>query len=272
MAINNKLEKKMVTIKNNLATFQTGGERNQPIIFIHGFPFDHKIWDLQVNYFKNNHNCITYDIRGLGQSPVGDGQFTMEGFVDDLFNLIEMHSLDKPVLCGFSMGGYIALRAVERNEKKFKGLVLCDSKAEADNNQGKINRANGIKEINNLGTEKFVENFVQKCFSENFINSNKKEYEEVLNRSKRSSSIGLKGCLLAMAGRTDTTDYFSKLKIPALLICGEMDKLTPPDVMQALAGKLNHAEFVLIPRAGHVSSIENPTVFNSSLEKFLKKS
>ena len=260
----------MDTIKNNLATFQTGSEKNQSIIFIHGFPFDHKMWDLQVDFFQNNYNCISYDIKGLGLSQAGDGQFTMEGFVDDLFALIEMYDLNSPVLCGLSMGGYIALRALERDEKKFKALILCDSKAEADNNQTKINRANGIKEINNFGTEKFIEIFVQKCFSENFIKLNGKEYEEVLSRSKRSSATGLKGCLLAMAGRTDTTESFSKLKIPVLLICGEMDKLTPPDVMKALAHRLDHTEFVLIPGAGHVTTVENASLCNKAIEKFLK--
>ena len=260
----------MDTIKNNLAVFQTGNKNNQSIIFIHGFPFDHKMWDLQVDYFKKDYHCITYDIRGLGESPAGDGQFTMEGFVDDLFDIIEAFKITKLIVCGLSMGGYIALRAIERNEEIFKAVILCDTKAEADNNAGKINRANGIKEINNIGAEKFAENFVQKCFSNNFLTSNKKEYEEVLNRSKKSNPIGLKGCLLAMAGRTDTTAYLDKVKIPVLILCGEEDKLTPPEVMKPMVDKITGAEFHIVPGAGHVTPIENPGFFNSQIEKFLK--
>jgi pimeloyl-ACP methyl ester carboxylesterase len=261
----------MDTIKNDLAVFQTGKENNQSIIFIHGFPFDHKMWDLQVNYFKKDYHCITYDIPGLGQSPTGDGQYTMERLVDDLFNLMESYNLDKPVLCGLSMGGYIALRAIERNEGIFKALVLCDTKSEADNNAGKINRAKGIKEINNAGAEKFAEIFVQKCFSEEFIKTNKEEYEKVLMRSKKSDPVGLKGCLLAMAGRTDTTEYLAKIKIPVLVLGGGEDKLTPPSVMKTMGKKISHSEFLLVPEAGHVTSIENPKFFNTALEKFLKE-
>lgn len=260
----------MDTIKNNLAVFQTGNKNNQPIVFIHGFPFDHKMWDLQVDNFKKDYHCITYDIRGLGQSAAGKGQYTIEEFVDDLFNIIESLNINKPVLCGLSMGGYIALRAVERNEEIFRALILCDTKSEADNNAGKINRANGIKEINDVGAEKFAESFVQKCFSGNFLISNKKEYEEVLNRSKKSNPIGLRGCLLAMAGRTDTTDYLDKIKIPVLVLCGEEDKLTPPAVMEPMSDKITGSEFYIVPGSGHLIPVENPEFFNSKMEEFLK--
>ena len=259
----------MATINNNLLTYQKGSEKKQSIVFIHGFPFDHKMWDLQIDRFKENYNCFTYDIRGLGKSPAGDGQFTIENFVDDLFGLIEEFKLIHPVLCGLSMGGYIALRAIERDEEKFKALILCDTKSEADNNAGKINRANAIKEINNSGAEKFAENFVQKCFAERFINNNKKEYEEVVSRAKASVPAGLKGCLLAMAARTDTTGYLPQIKIPVLVLCGEEDKLTTPSVMKAMADKINGSEFHIVPGAGHVTPVESSEFFNTKVEKFL---
>ncbi|MGA7836892.1 MAG: alpha/beta hydrolase [Ignavibacteriaceae bacterium] len=261
----------MNTINNNFGIFQTGIENKQSIIFIHGFPFDHKMWNRQIDYFGKDYRCISYDIRGLGQSPAGDGQMTIESFVDDLSDLIEELNLSHPVLCGLSMGGYISLRAIERDEDKFGGLILCDTKAEADNNEGKLNRAKGIKEINLNGVENFVVNFVLKCFSDNFIKDYRNNYEEVLNRAKSSEPTGVKGCLLAMAARTDTTNYLSKIKIPVLLLCGELDRLTPPDIMMTMGGKINNSEFVLIPEAGHVSAVENPKVFNTAVENFLKK-
>jgi 3-oxoadipate enol-lactonase len=167
------------------------------------------------------------------------------------------------------MGGYIALRAIERDEKKFKALILCDTKSEADNNAGKINRANGIKEINYAGAEKFAENFVQKCFAEKFINNNIKEYKEIVSRAKASAPAGLKGCLLAMAARTDTTGYLPQIKVPVLVLCGEDDKLTTPAVMKAMADKINGSEFHIVPGAGHVTPVESPEFFNAKVEKFL---
>ena len=96
-------------LKQEIQIFKAGRPERKSIIFIHGFPFDHYMWDKQINELKSSYNCVTYDIRGLGISPAGDGQFTLESFVDDLESIINEFKLDKPVLCGLSMGGYIAL-------------------------------------------------------------------------------------------------------------------------------------------------------------------
>ena len=256
---------------NNLSVFTTGGKENPSIVFIHGFPFDHFMWDEQVKKFNKNYYCITYDVRGLGSSLVGDGQFTLESFVDDLENLIDNLILDKPILCGLSMGGYISLRAVERMEKKLGGLILCDTKSLADNDEGKISRARGIRQINDEGTKKYIEQFIANCFSERFKQTRKKEYESIVNRAKKYNALGVKGCLLAMAGRTDTTNYLQNISIPTLVICGEEDKLTPPDVMKSMSDKIKNSKFVSIDGAGHISPVEAPKRVNEEIEIFLNQ-
>jgi len=259
----------MKTKINNLSVFTSGNTNSKPIIFVHGFPFDHRMWDAQIEELSEDYYCITYDIRGLGESPAGDGQFTMESFVDDLKTIIIELKLKMPVLCGSSMGGYISLRAMERMDERFRALILCDTKALADDNAGKIKRAKGIKSINENGVENFVEQFVLNCFSENFMIKNNPEYEEVLIRSKSNGPIGVKGCLLAMAGRTDTTDYLPNILIPTLIICGEKDKLTPPRVMKSMADQINNSEFHVIDRSGHMAPIEAADIVNEMMRSFL---
>ena len=151
----------MGKIKNNLATFIKGDPKNIPIVFVHGFPFDHNMWNNQIRELSKEYFCVAYDIRGLGESPVGDGQFTMELFVDDVMEIIKGLKLSNPVICGLSMGGYIALRTIEKFESSFRAAILCDTKSEADNNETKIKRAEGIKKINGFGVEKFVNDFVK---------------------------------------------------------------------------------------------------------------
>lgn len=255
---------------NNLSVYVEGNSSNKAIMFVHGFPYDFSMWNKVIEELKEDFYCVTFDIRGLGKSDPQGGQNTLESFVDDLLCIVDFLKLKKPVLCGLSMGGYISLRTIEREETKFSALILCDTKAEADTNEVKIRRAAGIKKIDNEGLEYFVKEFVPTCFSKAFINNNKDEFEIILNRCKDSNPVGVKGCLLAMAGRTDTTAYLSKIEIPVLVICGEDDKLSPPDSMQKMAEKIKHGKFAVIPDAGHMTPIETPEDFCGLVKEFLK--
>jgi 3-oxoadipate enol-lactonase len=254
---------------NGLSVYLSGNEKSKSIIFIHGFPYDHFMWDEQVEYLAGKYFCVTYDIRGLGASNAGDGQFTMEMFVDDLESIADNLNLDRPVLCALSMGGYISLRAMERFQNKFSGLILCDTKSGADDNAGKIKRASAIKQISSGDFENFIETFVLNCFGEKFVKENNVEYRKVVERSKKNDPAGVKGCLLAMAGRTDTTESLSKINIPTLVICGSEDKLSPPAVMKSMSENISNSKFVLIEEAGHMTPIENPQKVNSAMKEFL---
>ena len=256
---------------NGLSVFLEGSSKNKSIIFVHGFPYDHTMWKAQIDVLSEKYFCVTYDIRGLGESPAGDGQFTMESFVDDLEIIIGELKLDKPVICGLSMGGYISLRAIERMQGKFSAAVLCDTRSEADNNEGKLKRAAAIKRINTEGLIPFTKDFVTNCFGDPYKRNNKEDFEKRIAKSSSFDPVGVKGSLLAMMGRNVTTEYLSKIKIPSLFICGEFDALTPPSVMKPLAEKVIGAEFVVIKNSGHMSPIENPKEVNEAIKKFLDR-
>jgi 3-oxoadipate enol-lactonase len=259
----------MKKIINELSVFLDGKEGSASILFVHGFPYDHQMWKPQIDEFSKNYFCVSYDNRGLGESTIGDGQFTMELFVDDLEKIIAELKLDKPILCGLSMGGYISLRAMERMQDKFSGLILCDTKSEADDNEGKLKRAAAVKQINSGKFDELIETFVRNCFGDKFVEEDNSKYNEVVERSKKNDPVGVKGCLLAMAGRTDTTESLSKIKLPTLVICGSEDKLSPPEVMKPMAEKISGSKFILIEDAGHMTPIENSKEFNRAIKEFL---
>ncbi|MDT3695358.1 MAG: alpha/beta fold hydrolase [Ignavibacterium sp.] len=256
---------------NDLAAFTNGSPNKKPIVFVHGFPLDHFMWDKQVDFLSDNHYCVRYDIRGLGNSPVGDGQFTMESFVDDLESVIDELKLVKPVLCGLSMGGYISLRALERMQDKFSAVILFDTRSEADTNEGKLKRAAGIKRINTEGLVPFTKDFITNCYGEHYKQNHKGELEKRISKSSQFDPAGVKGSLLAMLGRNDTTAFLDKINIPALVICGEKDVLTPPEVMKSMAEKINGAEFIVIKNSGHLSPVENPEDVNEAVKNFLDR-
>ena len=169
------------------------------------------------------------------------------------------------------MGGYISLRALERMPEKFSAAILCDTRAEADDNEGKLKRAAAIKRINAEGLAPYCRDFMATCFSEHFKNKHGGKLRKIIENSSRFDPLGVKGCLMAMVSRTDTGRALEKIEIPILLVFGEEDALTPPENMRGVFQKIKHAEFVEINRAGHMSPIENPGDVNKAIRDFLKK-
>jgi pimeloyl-ACP methyl ester carboxylesterase len=256
---------------NSLKVYTKGNKNNHPIIFIHGFPYDHSMWDNQIEVLKNSYYCISYDIRGLGESYIGDGQYTMEAFVWDLYSIVDELKLNKPTLCGLSMGGYIALRAVTKEQEKFGSLILCDTRSEADDNAGKLKRSNAIDKINVEGVESFVNEFVPGCFHPKIKERNNEMYEKVLTECKSQNPIGVKGALFAMLSRLDTTKALKNISIPSLILVGKKDALTPPKVMKQLADRILESQFVIVPKSGHMTPLENPEFVNKKILQFLRK-
>lgn len=261
----------MHSIVNGLHVYCAGDSKNPAIVFLHGFPFDAGMWHKQVSHLCSTHFCISYDIRGLGKSEVGDGQYTIEGFVDDLIAVLNTLNVYTASLCALSMGGYIALRAVQREHIRFNKLILCDTRADADANAGKLKRAATIKRIAEIGSAKFVAEFLPTCVSEAFRTTATAEYEGMVAKYGQSSTIGLRGCQLAMMGRTDCTDFLAEIDLPTLVLCGEHDSFSPPALMQSMAQGLAGSQFHLVPGAGHMAPLENADFVNPIISGFLNE-
>lgn len=218
---------------------------------------------------EKNLRVIAYDLRGHGQSDVGDGQYTIELFVDDLVALLDYLKITRTILCGFSMGGYIALRAIERNPDRFSALVLCDTMSAADSNEAKIRRANSIKLVKKEGVGRFAEGFLKAVFAPQTFDAKPDIVDEIRRTILSNSSLGICGALLAMAGRTDTTEALAKISVPTLILVGEHDAVTPPSAAKIMRDRILNSKLHLIENAAHMSNLENPSMFNEHLTKFL---
>jgi 3-oxoadipate enol-lactonase len=248
-----------------------GSSHGLPVVFIHGFPFSYKMWEPQMRELSNDIHAIAYDVRGHGSSDVGDGQFTIELFVDDLIVLLNHLDIEKAVLCGLSMGGYIALRAIERYPNRIKGLVLCDTKSESDTNEEKIKRTNSIKTVKSAGVSAFAENFVKGIFCMKTFEKNPGAIEFIKELICANSTLGICGTFLALASRTDTIQSLSSIDVPTCIIVGEYDLLTPPSSAQGMHKAIAGSELHILSNAGHMSNLENTKDFNENLVAFLKK-
>jgi len=259
-----------VTNGTKLYYVDTGSAASeQTIVLIHGFPFSHEMWASQVEFLREKFRVITYDIRGHGRSGVGDGQYALEFFVDDLIGLLDHLGIEKAVVCGLSMGGYIALRAAEKNPERFKALILCDTSALPDSNEAKLKRATLVKIIKTEGLEVFAESFLKAIFTPQSIDSKLEFVKTIRDIILSNSPIGVCGTLLALAGRTDTTPFLSKINVPTLILVGESDGVTPPQVARMMHENIAHSEFYIIGSAGHMSNLENTNDFNLRLGNFL---
>jgi 3-oxoadipate enol-lactonase len=239
------------------------------VIFIHGFPFSSEMWKEQASALAASFRVITYDIRGHGKSDAGDGQYSIDLFADDLLALIDLTGLEKVVLCGLSMGGYIALRAMEKFPERIAGLILCDTQSKADGNEAKIKRFETIKLVRTEGVEKFAGEFVKKIFAPSSLENKIPGVEMISNIIKSNSVNGICGTLLALAARTDTSESLKNIKVPALIITGKEDKITTPAEAEFMHQQITGSELQLLPGAAHLSNLENQNGFNEALAKFL---
>jgi 3-oxoadipate enol-lactonase len=259
-------------IANNITVSYTDeGPDNAPvIIFIHGFPLNKAMWHKQVGELKENYRVITYDIRGHGDSDAGSTDFSIELFVRDLLSLMDALKIDKTILCGFSLGGYIALHASENYPERFSALLLCDTNCTADSSEAKEKRMKVIESIKKKGLEQYAEESLKKLFAPISISKQIKEIAIVREMIMKTSKQSLFKTLHAMADRAETCTKLHEIKVPVLILVGKADEITPPDVALAMHEKIKSSTIHSIDHAGHLSNMEKPKQFNNQLRKFFE--
>lgn len=249
----------------------TGGS-GRAVVLIHGFPFSSAMWAPQLEALaKKGYRAIAPDLRGHGRSPAGDGLFTMDLFADDVLALLDRLSVRSAVLCGLSMGGYVALRAAEKAPDRVEALVLCDTRAEADGNPAKAQRVLAMKAVADKGVAAFAEDFAKKLFAPATLAADAPCVARVKTIMKANPELGVRGALLALAARPDATAFLPSIEVPTLILVGEHDAVTPPALSEAMKKAISGAELHVIPGAGHLSSVEAPDAFNARLLAFLER-
>lgn len=260
-----------IKINNINFSYNDEGDVDAPVIFfIHGFPFNKFMWKIQMEKFKENYRVISYDVRGHGNTEIGNEEFSLELFVTDLIALMDTLNIKKTTLCGLSMGGYIALRAYEKFPNRFDALVLCDTHCIADSNEVKEKRMKTIESIKKNGILKFANETIKNLFAkESFINK-KEEVASILEMMINTSRQSLNNTLIAFTKRKETCSKLLEINIPVLIMVGKEDKITPPEASEFLHKNIRNSSLRIIEHSGHLSSVENPTDFNKELKSFVE--
>lgn len=243
------------------------------VVLIHGFPLDHTMWAEQLNAWPG-YRVIAPDLRGYGRSaPTEDTLYTIDQLADDVLDTLDAMGVTRPfVLGGLSMGGYVALSIAERRPERLRGLILLDTRAEADSKEGEMNRIRTVEQIEAGGgdTSSFVAGMLPKLLASDASSHRPMVVEKVHAIMNRAPAQAVTATLLGLAARPDRTAILPKITVPTLVLVGEDDAITPPAGARTMAEAIPGATLVVIPQAGHLAPLENPGATNAAIESFLK--
>lgn len=240
-----------------------------PVVFLHGFPLNREMWTPQRQGLSDRARIVSVDLRGHGESDAPLWQYTMEQFSDDVAGLLDHLGLQPVVLVGLSMGGYIALMFCRRHAHRLKALVLTDTRAQADTEEGRAGRFQMAQTAYRKGPDAVRDIMVPKLLCPRTLQSNPMVVSQVEAMIARMELSGLAGDLMAMAERPDSVPLLPSIRCPTLVIVGEQDQPTPVSDARLMADRIPGAGLEIIPDAGHLPNLEQPELFNQALWRFL---
>jgi pimeloyl-ACP methyl ester carboxylesterase len=242
-----------------------------PLVLLHAFPLDHHVWKDVRGILAADYRVVLFDFRGFGRSDSSPPPYTMSLLAEDVSHLLDDLDLEKVVLGGISMGGYVALAFATYYPERLRGLALVDTRSVADTEEGRAGRNRMAELARRQGSQAVVDEMLPKFFAQETPSSRPDLVERVRALGAQASVDGLQGALAAMRDREDTTGLLHRLSVPSLVLAGEEDVITPVSDSQAMAAEIPGAVTRVIPRAGHLSPMEHPQAVAQALDELMQR-
>jgi 3-oxoadipate enol-lactonase len=239
------------------------------LLLVHGFPLDRSLWAHQVATLSGWRR-IAPDLRGLGATTAPDDAYSIAAYADDLIGLLDRLRVSRAVVAGLSMGGYVAFDLVRRFRDRVAGLILCDTRADADGPEARASRDAMIALAQEQGAGVVAERLLPRVLGRTTQLTQPHLVEQVREMMSRAPVAGVVGALRAMQERPDATPSLPAIDVPTLVVVGQEDEMTPPAMARAMADAIPSATTVVIPGAGHLSPLEAPTAVSRVLAEFLE--
>ena len=258
-----------ITLDKATIHFTDTGPGDPAVLLLHAFPLRAEMWLPQIDSLGDKYRLIAVDFRGFGSSTSPeDGGASVDRMADDALAVLDELGLDKVVLAGLSMGGYVALAFMRKYPERVRALVLADPRAEADAPEAIEKRTSQQQMVSSEGTAGLIKALPAALLGKT---THEKKPDVVDNAAKLmdNSPAGFVGALEAMKTRPDSTEMLAGVTVPTLVIVGEEDTLTPPELSRKIHEHVGGSQLVVIPEAGHLSNLESPEVFNGALADFL---
>ena len=265
------MSKGVTRVRGVETAYDDTGGGGATLVLLHGFPFDRSMWRAQAEALGDEFRVVSPDLRGLGETQLGDGAITIEGMAEDMAALLDELNLGRVVLGGLSMGGYVAFEFFRKFPARVRALVLADTRPQADTEDGRRAREENAQRALQEGMAPIVESMLPKLLSA----VTRERGGEVLTRVRAmmlgTPPAGAAAALRAMAVRRDQTDLLPSIDVPTLIVVGSEDAITPPADAEAMSAKIAGSRLVVLEGAGHLSNVERPEEFNRALEEFLRE-
>jgi len=230
-----------------------------PLVLLHAYPLDSRMWDGVRPRLAKRARVITPDLRGFGRTPLPPGdEPSVDVLADDVVALLDELALDRVVLGGCSMGGYVAMAVLRKAAERVDRLVLADTRADADDFDRRAGRLANATRAQEEGIEWLPDTLLPGLFASGTPDRRTELAELVRAMILAQPADGVAWALRAMAERPDSQDVLRAFDRSALVLVGERDALTPPEVVRQLAGLLPAADLVEVPGAGHLTPMEAP--------------
>ena len=240
-----------------------------PVIFIHAFPLNQTMWDEQLAALQSDCRVITMDLRGFGNSDAPQGPCLMDQMAADVRGVMSGLNIERAVLVGLSMGGYVSLSFYRDYPESVLGLVLADTRATADTPEARERRLKSAAKAEAEGSSAIADDMIPLLLGSTTLKSRPGIVARVRAMIEANSPIGIACAQRGMSERRDSTYMLSSMDLPVLIIAGSEDQLTPVAEAEGLRNNIPGARLRVIESAGHLSNIESPDEFNTVLGEFL---
>ena len=239
-----------------------------PVAFVHGFPHNRTLWSPQVSALVDRARCIAPDLRGFGETS-RHGPFTIDQFADDIAMLLRSLGVERAVIAGLSMGGYVAFALWRRHRSLVRALVLAHTRAGADSDEARSKRQVLVEVARTRGSAAVADGQITGMLGKTTREKRPAMIDEVHRMLASASVEGIVGALEAMMARADSTEMLQTIDVPTLVIVGGEDALIPRSEGDILHDAIRGSRLEVIEQAGHVSNMERPAAFNHVLSEFL---
>lgn len=253
---------------NDVEIFYRDRGAGLPILFVHGFPLDGALWQPQLDRLSDTYRVIVPDLRGFGDSAQCLAVL-MKRYADDLRALLDELEIERVVLAGLSMGGYVAFAFYRQYPNRVRGLVLVDTRPQADTEEDQDNRVATAERVRTQGPGVLADDMVEKLLSPATLENRPDVARMAHKMMARQSITGIIAALYGMSERPDSRPMLGEISAPALVVVGADDTVTPVGDAEAMVEAIPGAELAVIADAGHLSNLEQPEAFNRALREFL---